>query len=221
MKKEVLLFSGGIDSFVAWFFLNQPQTVYFNTGSRYAAQEQRVVLSILPDTIIDKSLDFSQREQESAYIPFRNLLFAAQAVKYADTIYIAGLMDDVASDKNEAIFKEFSMLLSKLEGREINVLSPFWHMSKSDVVGWFLQHHSDKKDWLLETVSCYSGSSGYCGACASCFRKWVAFRHNGIELDFYDEAILEMYYQRAKEGKYINERNNTIIYEIEKYRNRH
>ncbi len=217
----ILLFSGGIDSFVAYHFLGKPRTLYFNYRSRYTDKELMVVKGLVPDTIIDYSLDLFDREfGKKAYIPFRNLLFACQAVKYSDVVVIAGVADDMVSDKNEGVFIEFSRLLSKLEGREIKVISPFWQMTKSQVVKWYLEN-GGSQEYLLKTVSCYDSDPNkiYCGACPSCFRKWTALRTNGIILDFYDRELMLEYYQSALSGKYLPQRNQEIIREVDAYGN--
>jgi len=221
---SVLLFSGGIDSFVAYHYLNKPKTVYFDVQSRYTQRELEVVKRLIPSTIIDHSLDFSSREiGVNAYIPFRNLLLAAQAAKYADTIYIVGIKGDNVSDKNEEIFEEFSTLLTKLENRPIKVLSPFWEKTKSEIISWYLNDHKGNLGILLQTISCYApkATGSYCGRCPSCFRKWTALRANGINVPFYNDALLDEYYKAAKKGIYIKERNDEIIREIDAYRSGH
>lgn len=214
----ILLFSGGIDSYVAYHYLEKPRTVYFDLRSRYAMKELKVVQDLIPSTIIDMSLDLHDREYgEKAYIPFRNLLLAAMAVKYSDIVVIAGLKDDQVSDKNVDAFLKMSSLLSELEGREIHVLSPFWERTKEQVVGWYIDHVGPVED-LLRTVSCYSpGERIYCGACPSCFRKWTALRSNGLSIDFYNNELMDEYYEAALQGKYISERNSAIIREIDGY----
>lgn len=214
----ILLFSGGIDSFVAWHFLNKPRTVYFDVRSRYSEKEKAVVLGLIPSTIVDSSLNLGDREVgEKAYIPFRNLLLACQAVKYSDTIVIAGLKDDQVSDKNEQMFFRFSDLMSDLEGRHIRVISPFWQMTKAQVVRWFLQNNGTPES-LLRTISCYSPEPGvtYCGKCPSCFRKWCALIDNGIELPFHNKELQEAYRRAALAGKYDPERNASILRSLER-----
>jgi 7-cyano-7-deazaguanine synthase len=214
----ILLFSGGIDSYVAWHYLRKPATVYFNLRSRYSNKEIRVVKKLIPSTIIDNSLNLSDREiGEKAYIPFRNLLLAAQAVKYSDLVVIAGLKDDIVSDKNELIFSKMSELLSEMEGRNIEIVSPFWDTTKDEVVKWFLKNGGTEEQ-LLSTVSCYSPDEDitYCGSCPSCFRKWIALNNNGIEIEFYNEQLMREYYLRAINGHYIPERNRAIIETIKK-----
>jgi 7-cyano-7-deazaguanine synthase in queuosine biosynthesis len=215
--KTILLFSGGVDSYVAWHYLGKPATVYFDLRSRYTLTELIAVRKLIPTTLVDISLNLSQREQPSAYVPFRNLLLACQAAHYGDEIVMAGNADDVVSDKTEGIFKEFSDLLSKLEGREIRVTSPFWHMSKRELVRWYLDNVGDVEP-LRQTVACYSGRE-YCGACKSCFRKWVALYLNGIEMEFSNSELMDEYLSLARTGvRYTEQRNADTIEAIERYR---
>ena len=218
MKKfdSILLFSGGIDSFIAWHYLGKPQTVYFDLKTKYSKKEIKVVQSLIPNTIIDDSLDFSKRERGiNAYVPFRNLLLAAQAVHYSDTIIIAGIEDDNVSDKNPEAFLQFSNLLTSLENRPIKILSPFWNFSKTEIVNWYLHTNHSITD-LMGTISCYSeAEENYCGKCPSCFRKWVSFTLNGIFLPYYNKALLDTYLQKAKNHVYTEKRNKDIQKAIE------
>jgi 7-cyano-7-deazaguanine synthase in queuosine biosynthesis len=213
----IVLFSGGIDSYVAWHFLGHPQTVYFDLGTPYTEKELKVVQELIPSTIIDRSLQLGDRQIGSkAYIPFRNLYLAMLAYKYGDRICIAGVKDDDVSDKNEAIFQEFTKILSKMEGKSVEVFSPFWQMTKEDVVRWYVENVG--REGLLNTVSCYDPSPGnYCGRCPSCFRKFIALRSNGFEMEFYNQELMKEYYEAAVQGKYVDSRNNAIIRELDGY----
>ena len=35
-------------------------------------------------------------------------------------------------------------------------------------------------DYLYLTISCYDGDSGHFGKCPSCFKRYVAFKNNGL-----------------------------------------
>jgi len=216
----ILLFSGGLDSFVAYHYLNKPQTVYFDLRTPYSNREKKVILDLIPETIVDYSLILNDRQiGEKAYIPFRNLYLAMLANKYSDEIVIAGLKDDVVSDKNEFIFQEVSNILSKMESRSIKVHSPFWNLTKEEVVRWYL-NNSGSEEELLKTISCYDGEelTNYCGKCPSCFRKWNALRANGVDIKFWNDELMSEYYQLALDGKYILSRNLSIVREIDAYR---
>jgi len=214
----VLCFSGGVDSYVAYHYLEYPPTVYFPTGSVYESKEIAVVKQLVPNTELDFSFNLGKWETgDKAYIPYRNLLFAAAASRYDNEVVIAGIKGDNVSDKNEEIFTEFSEMLSKLEGRNIKVTSPFWNYTKDEIVDWYLTNGLPIEN-LLKTVSCYSKlSDNYCGYCPSCFRKWCAFTNNGILIPFRNLELAVTYYKTAKKGDYYDEeRNKSIIKAVER-----
>src|SRR5574340_966486 len=218
MEKSILLFSGGIDSFIAYHYLQKPRTLYFNLGTPYSEKALRVVQKLIPETIIDNSLNLGDRQiGDKAYIPFRNLILACMAYKYDDRIIIAGVKDDMVSDKNEVAFGLFSLLLSQLENKSVKVVSPFWDMTKEDCVRWYLKQGGSIQS-LLDTISCYSDeNTNYCGKCPSCFRKWCALSINGIHPPFFNRKLMLEYYNQAKAGLYIEERNKSIIRCVEAY----
>ena len=220
-ENRVLLFSGGLDSFIAYHYLgNHIKTVYFNTGIKYSDEEERVIRHLIPDTIIDHSLKLKSREikgSDTAFIPMRNLHLAMLACKYGDEIIIAGLKDDAVNDKNPQIFEKMSAILSELNERKIVVRSPFWEMTKADIVKWYLDGGGNQHD-LLKTISCYDPvGTDYCGKCKCCFRKWVALWVNGIKLEFHNVELVRTYYEKAKLGIYVQQRNENIIRVAEEY----
>ena len=224
-RKSILLFSGGIDSYVAWHFLKNPPTVYFDLNTPYSQRELKVVKNLISSTIIEKVIDFSSRQEgDHAYVPYRNLHLALLANKYADRIIIAGLKDDKVNDKNERVFRQFSYLMSDMMGRQIAVISPFWDMTKEQVVSWFLHVYGGNEEDLLNTISCYTPEksswgkdSNYCGECPACFRKFVALRTNGILIPFHNYNLMMDYKKKAEEGYYIPQRNVAILRVLKEY----
>ncbi len=217
--RDILLFSGGIDSYVAWHYLNFPQTLYFDAGTRYSDIEIGFIEKLIPSTIIEKgTINLGEREKgEKAYIPFRNMYFAGLASSYSDSVILAGLKDDLVSDKNEEIFEKFSMVFSMMEARVIRVWSPFWKMTKAQVVKWFLEHGGTEEE-LLKTFSCYAPKdAGQCWACPACFRKWNALWMNGIKIKFQNIDLMNEYREAALGGKYDEERRKSILDACQEY----
>jgi 7-cyano-7-deazaguanine synthase in queuosine biosynthesis len=215
---KVILFSGGIDSYVGYWYLNEPQPIYFNLKSKYSDKEISNFsnLNLNKNIIIDNDLNYlGQFEQDlNAHIPFRNLYMAMTAsAKYSDTIYICGLKDDNVSDKNEKVFKEWSEHLSKLENRNIQILSPFWNMTKSDVVKWYSKHYDS--NLLLNTISCYNDNDKSCYNCQSCFRRNCCLFEIGIKLPFYNNIIIEYYKNRIGTNIYDTNRELSMSKYIE------
>ena len=158
MAERILLFSGGLDSYIAWHFLEKPKTVYFNLKTSYSDYEIRVEKELIPDTIIDNSLNLASRQDsnsDAAFIPMRNLYLAMLACKYGDEIIICGLKDDCVVDKTPESFDICSGFLSTLNNKQIRVISPFWEMSKADIVKWYLEEYHGDTAKLSKTITIF------------------------------------------------------------------
>ena len=215
----VLCFSGGVDSFIGNHYLTEQgrvfHSIYFDLGSRYTSKERNHMQEFWHNKVkIVFALSWlgTLEQRDTAFIPYRNLYIAMTAsLYYAPNVCICGLKDDVCSDKNEEVFKLWSDHLSVIGQKDVKIFSPFWEMTKSEIVAWYLST-GGKERGLLDTVSCYSnGIDNYCGECRACFRKCVAFGVNGIDLPFYDGELVAEYREAAINGKYVPERNTDIL----------
>jgi len=212
----ILCFSGGLDSLIAWHYLGMPPSIYF-TCSGYAGAELTAIKALNPQCLINSQLNFPPTVTGAkGYIPHRNLIFAAVASSYDPEVVIAGVKDDNVEDKNKTAFELFSGVLSATSKQRVHVTSPFWDMTKAEVVKWFLDHVPDARFMLDISVSCYNNMA-YCGKCASCFRKANALWLNGIRKKFYDQHMMLEYYSYAVNGKYVSDRNRGIIRFYEEY----
>lgn len=218
---HVLLFSGGIDSFVAYYYLMQKlqvaiTPVYFDLGAPYNPREIRVVQSLLPQTIIDTSMKVGDTQRgQNAFIPYRNLLLACLARKYGNNIWIAGLKDDCVEDKNPQAFQCMNDCMNFISKPEdaVRLQSPFWNMTKEEVVRWWCKYAGKNKDLILGTISCYDPceKTNYCGRCPSCLRKFFALRNNGFDIEFYNQELFDEYIERAERRVYNQDRCDSIL----------
>lgn len=217
----ILCFSGGIDSYVAWHYLNKPQTVYFNFGTPYTEKELVTVMQLIPSTIVDNSLELGDRQVgDKAYIPYRNMWIAMLASKYDKEIVIAGLKDDMVSDKNPQAFQQMACTLNFIDNtQQVKIVSPFWEATKADVVRWFIHNVEDGEHLIRKTVSCYDRFKNYCGKCPSCFRKWNALYENDVPLNFNNRVLMLEYLKNAKDRLYTDDRNDSIIRCVTRYLN--
>jgi len=179
---SVLMYGGGIDSFLAYQYLRMigehPICVYYNLGHLYAKDEMKVVKSFIPDIRISECLKLGDIETESSYIPNRNILAAIQSVGEfsADKVWIGGTLSDRVNDNNPDLFNKLSDIMTSVHGRKIVISSPFWSMHKNQVVSdyynlWKLELHgvpkskdqlefTEKQNLLLQnTYSCYHPTS--------------------------------------------------------------
>ena len=221
MERHVLLFSGGIDSFVAYHYIRKELQkevlpVYFDLGAPYNPREIRIARQLLPHTVIDTSLSVGDTQRgRNAFIPYRNLLLACMARKYGDNIWIAGLKDDMVEDKNPDAFnsmQECMNFISKPEDH-VRIRSPFWGATKEQVVRWWCNNFPNEKYRILDTISCYDEfeQTNYCGRCPSCLRKFFALRNNGFDIEFYNQQLFDEYIDRANRRYYPQERCEEIL----------
>lgn len=216
----ILLFSGGLDSYIAWEFLHRPKTLYFDIGHRYAGNEIEVVRKLIPDTIIDSRLNLADWEEADANIPMRNAFFLMLATHYDKEIVLVvqkGEMD--IPDRSPKFFREFGEWMSFLRGKMVLVSSPFFDMTKTQMVRWYL-NHLYKRERLLETRSCYKPTDLPCGACSACFRRWVAFQNNSLSEEHEKDILLydkiPEYVTKMQLGKYDVQRTSETFRALEK-----
>lgn len=190
---EVLLFSGGLDSYIAWHLLGGPDALYMALGHRYERAELSAIYrleSVTPDlsVIRENRLTLGDLERPDGYIPLRNLLLVcAAAVLEIDyrTIYIGALKGEASRDKSQRFLRDLSSMLTYLKQTDVRIVAPFQGMTKADLVGEFARRFPDRVTLLSNTFSCYTYKElrdDYqgCGQCNACFRRWVAMTLNGI-----------------------------------------
>src|SRR5699024_4053388 len=117
--------------------------------------------------------------------PLRNVYLAMLASRHADTIWCVGVKGDHTLDKSPGAFARMSTFLSEFAGRPIRVDSPFWEMTKTDIVAWYLKKGLPVEN-LLATFSCMRPHTHrvHCGRCPSCLRRWIALANNGLDAPF-------------------------------------
>jgi len=142
MKKEVVLFTAGVDSYILREYLirngHDVDCLYFAHGGRYSNVEMMMLDKMPFEVIRSDILSLKGIEQPDAFIPNRNILMsiAANSLGY-DTIWIGGSKSDRVNDNNEIVFEKISDLLTNTNKRYIKVDSPFWNCYKDDMVKWF------------------------------------------------------------------------------------
>ena len=214
-KKTVLLFSGGMDSYLAYRLYHPDVLLYCAARHRYMDREHRAVLELGLglQVVVDRTLDLSTWERpEDAQVPLRNLLFAAVGSRYGDTVWLASLRGEQSWDKT-AEFEEkasdvFSYCYSSsywCEGREVVVQSPVFGFTKASLLATAVAVAGVTREEVGRTVSCYA-PGGFCGACSSCFKRACATVLNGwleeYQQDPFDSACGWGYQQKARAGKY-------------------
>ena len=203
----ILLYSGGLDSFIAWEYLKRPKTIYFDLGHRYAKFEKSAIMRTIPGTLIDNSLHLGRWEKEDADIPMRNAFMIMLASMYDKEIVLVVQKGEMSiPDRSQMFFDSFAQWLNWMKGESGHYLtSPFFDMTKTQMVEWYVEQ-GFSIETLLKTRSCFSTNLLPCGACGACFRRWVALTNNDIH-EGYTHTMLKwdqipVYIEKMKAGKY-------------------
>jgi 7-cyano-7-deazaguanine synthase in queuosine biosynthesis len=206
MKSDILLYSGGMDSYIAWHYLGKPRTLFVDLGHRYRVKEVRAIRDTIPDTEIIPSLFIGQYEEDDANIPMRNLLLVMCAVwEGANRVWLIVQKDEMSIPDRSSIFlTTVGKFLGNLVSRSVFVATPFAEMDKTDMVKWYMENVGDV-DFLLRTVGCFDSGVGHCGNCGSCFRRYVALKNNGIDPGYELRSEIKSYY-RTRRSHYSIER---------------
>lgn len=221
MFDSVLLFSGGLDSFMAYLYLKNVKgenvkPVYYNIGTKYANEEVEHIKSLpFADEVlfIDK-ISLGDLECDDAFVPNRNILLATHATSFSNKVWIGGSLSDRVGDNKKEVFDALSDLLTKVNGRLIKISSPFWNSYKCDLTSMIV--HSLKlcsaSDLVSNTFSCYNPtkrvreikyslagcetkkySTKECLYCPACFRKGAALFAASIKRPFYNQELIDKY----------------------------
>jgi 7-cyano-7-deazaguanine synthase in queuosine biosynthesis len=213
---NVLLFSAGLDSFPAWHYLDKPPALYFDIRHRYHDQERASIRALADrcgiEVTVSRELDLSRWEADDAIIPLRNVYFAMLAANRAEEIWCVGVKGDGTADKSPAAFHRISHMITDLMGRRIVLDSPFWTMTKTEIIAWYLGQGLPVADLLL-TFSCSRGDGlpMHCGRCSSCLRRWISLVNNGVNAPFEAdpwtwERVTDHYVPAMRNGMYPDHR---------------
>jgi len=168
--KEVLLFTPGLDSFLADFVLRRDhkkknvEKMYINLNSLYSQYEIDFLnkLDYKNFHIYDDKLDIFTLETDTHYVPNRNMLLCAmaQAIQDADIIYLNGTKCDRVSDNTKTFRKSLSRVLSLSSGKNVEVKSVLANKEKYSWCQYYASVYPkfDKRLKLLtNTYSCFYG----------------------------------------------------------------
>lgn len=196
MRRAAILSSGGMDSYLLAYRLHHlhPLHVFVDVGQKYVVKERaaaQLVADLLrADFVSATGAHLSADEHPSGIIPFRNTHLILAAARHAEDIYLGVIAHEVNSDKSEGFLDAMAQVLNIshqkqywTDGRTFRLLTPLREHTKTELVRMYLEDGGMVAP-LLRTVSCYADTLIHCGRCASCFKRWVALRNNGLTQAF-------------------------------------
>ncbi len=212
-KKIVILYSGGLDSFVM-MKLAQSKNLdiilcHYDIGQAYSKKELKAIKSC-NHLVQIKKVDWLNQNQDlfskkdnncgSIFIPGRNMVLASLAAStfLPDEVWIGGLKgeDNIkATDKNKTFVDKTNELWSY-------VYSPFsvvpklvfplvnQNWGKFEAVEWLYKNNIASKEEILQTSSCLNDTKEKnCGVCIVCCRRKYIFKQLGFEEEYEQDPL--------------------------------
>lgn len=216
---RVLLYSGGLDSFVVAKLWQPDVLLYVAIGHRYEQHERRAMQRAGLPVVIDTRLHLGHMERRDGIVPLRNLYFLAIASHYGDTIAMGVLDGEVNGDKSVTFARQTEAVLATCygpgywsEGRAPRVEYPVAHLSKAELVAEYLRAGHDPAA-LLATRTCYDPGELPCGHCSACVKRHIALAANGLrEATAHDPATSPYLDEiRARWGTYNAKRRQETL----------
>lgn len=173
--RKVLLYSGGMDSFIISKLWKPDVKLYID----YGIPQNEMEKMRLPNDVIVKKIELAEYMQDDGLntIPLRNLLFATIAVNYGEEIAIGGLSSDLHYDKKP----EFAALCTKLfnsvlekerKAKNVQIVIPFANYTKTQLVFEYLKDGGTVDEIEKFSWSCHTPKNGKpCQKCQACKAK--------------------------------------------------
>lgn len=195
--KKVLLYSGGMDSWLIDKLANPDIKLFINMGTNSCKGE----IQKLPDDVV--VVDFPglaqfERVETDFILPLRNLYLIALATNYGEHIILGANKTDATLDKTYEFAEKTQDLLNYMwmpqkwtSGKKIKVDVSFREYTKSQLLAEYLKNGGTWEEAYYNTFSCYTPDNNKeCHNCRPCFLKLMAFIDNNIELP---KEILQSY----------------------------
>lgn len=163
---KVMLFSSGLDSFLANNILQRQKEkynrIYFDLDTIYSKHELDFLEKWYPTDYIKKDfrLVMGDLEKSDAFVPNRNLLLVsmAQARYNADVIYINSTLDDRVSDGSVKFRQMASKVLTLINDKDILVTSVLDNKEKTSHCIDYSLSVGFPMDLINKTFSCFTPS---------------------------------------------------------------
>ena len=230
--KVVLLYSGGVDSWLISKIIKPDIKLFFNLNTPSCKGE---IKRLSKDVIIDNTLSgFSTLENKNNFIvPLRNMYFIARAAEYGNHIILGTNKTDIHNDKLQPFADKMEDILNyyygdSLDGfcekKNIKVDFSFKKYNRAELCKLYLDNGGTVEEALEQSFSCYTPIEKdreikECHNCRPCFRKMMGFYVNGCE---FPKGYLHTFLPYVT--KVLNEYEKTGIwkdryYTIEQYTN--
>lgn len=206
---SVLLYSGGMDSYIAAALLNPDILLHVDTGTHYGDVERSRLTPPSGMSITRASLrDLAAWENPTTKIlPGRNLHLVLLGASFANRIWLGATAGDRTCDKDERFARLATDLLQHIyspqwwlpDGRPVVVELPIKRFTKRQLVRQYIEAGFPASDLAMNTFSCYfpSENGEPCAACKPCARKWVALTAEEVHPG-YDASVAAVDFSQGR-----------------------
>ena len=183
--KKVLLYSGGLDSWLIDKLWKPDVKVYVNIHGAYNAEE----IKRLPKDVVVVDFPFlADKELPNKFVPLRNLYFLMIGSHYGDVVCLGATAGDWGNkDKTPGFLAEAEKMLAYLWSdkkcnKKVSVEQGFVNVSKAELIKRYLAQGGTLEEIRGSTFSCYTPVDGHeCMECYPCFRKFALLYALGCE----------------------------------------
>ena len=195
MTKKILLYSGGLDSWLISRLWNPDIKLYVDMQSKYSEKEIDNLKNNKEDFELIK-FPLGQWERDDAIIPLRNLYLIMVACNHTNSedieICIGATHGDRSLDQSLKFAKDAENLMNYLyapqhwipNGKKVNVVMPYKDYTKTELLKEFIEKGGDIDEAFKQSFSCYTPINGEpCWECKPCWRKVISFMLNGYKFD--------------------------------------
>lgn len=203
--KKILLYSGGMDSWLIDKIWKPDEKVYINLHTDYSNLEMEKIKESGEDvTVIDFPSLVQFENKENGVIPLRNLyliMMVCNITDFDDVEICLGATDgDRVHDKTLPFKEKAEDLLNYLYApqncmpvtKHIKINFDYKDYSKADLLEEYLMRGGDIEEAMKRSFSCHHPNEDNepCWKCKPCFRKWLAFKK--FDYDFGKEIDTKM-----------------------------
>tara|TARA_Y100000310_G_C20681143_1_gene816008 strand:+ start:2323 stop:3081 length:759 start_codon:yes stop_codon:yes gene_type:complete len=169
-NQEILLFSNGLDSHIAYHYLkNQGKNIlplYLDFHGLYSNAEIEHIMRYSGIESVEfnhHSISLGDIEDPQNFnIPYRNILLSVLcAAKYGNKIWNGQVIEDMTEDGKEKTFLELSKFLTTVNKTKVEILSPFFNIHKKDIVDWYINNIAAPHILAQRTFSCFNPLKNY------------------------------------------------------------
>lgn len=189
MHKQLILYSGGVDSWAAARRYPDAVLLYVDVGERYSHKQMQFALKHAPRPLLTASNmylgEFEQWDEERKlqYLPARNAFFIMLAHLMATEIILLGTQGGYCLDTTPEFQERMQGLLRYLRQNDPipppTLTFPYATWSKNQILREYVLSGGSLADIEEKTTSCYSVHHVQCGRCKSCLQKATALHGAG------------------------------------------